>query len=74
MRHDKDNPLSRSTRRTVLKSTGVLAGGLIAQAARGDCAKEALALLGGEPTVTVSARKGAEASRWPTGGCRRGSG
>jgi perosamine synthetase len=65
MRHDKDNPLSRSTRRTIIKSTGVLAGGLIAQAAQGGRAKEALALLGGEPTVTVSARKSAEASRWP---------
>ncbi len=65
MHHDHDNPLSRSTRRTMLKSTGALAGGLIANEAQAGRAKEALALLGGEPTVTVSARKSAEAARWP---------
>ena len=65
MIHDSDKSRARSTRRTVLKSTGALAGALIAQEASAGRANESLALLGGEPAVTVSARKSVEAARWP---------
>ena len=65
MQDDRDKAHSHSSRRTVLKSTAALAGALISHEARAGRAKESLALFGGEPTVTVSARKSAEASRWP---------
>jgi perosamine synthetase len=65
MRHASDGPDSRSTRRTVLESAVALASGLVTRAARAGAANETLAVLGGEPAVTVSARQQAEASRWP---------
>jgi dTDP-4-amino-4,6-dideoxygalactose transaminase len=67
MRRDVNRRGSETTRRTVLKSAGALAAGMLseqAQAGAGDAAG-ALALFGGKPAVTYPGRKHADASRWP---------
>jgi len=67
MRGEKTNQKSRTTRRTFLKSTGVLAAGL--SAATVSTAKgakvESLALSGGAKAVTYPTADHREASRWP---------
>lgn len=64
MQHTTHNQKSRSSRRTFLKSAGVLAAGLtMARPANAKSKKETLALNGGPKAVTYT--NSSEAWRWP---------
>jgi dTDP-4-amino-4,6-dideoxygalactose transaminase len=65
MQNDTSRPGSQTTRRTVLRSAGALAAGLLADSTTAGAANEGPAALGGKPTVTESDRVQNEASRWP---------
>lgn len=60
-----DGPHGRSTRRSFLQSAGAAAAGLVAHSGARGAPNDTLALLGGQPVVTVPSRQHTEASRWP---------